>query len=126
MEVETIRDLAAELATEAATLFEKSEKLANALTKQVEIQIQGAGGDPFLGLFTVFVLACFIGFYVVWSVTPALHSPLMAVTNAIRDAIIGHLEDEGFFEMGAIPQSVIRVIENSSLHVADAVEGADE
>jgi hypothetical protein len=50
----------------------------------------------------------------------------MAVTNAIRDAIIGHLEDEGFFEMGAIPQSVIRVIENSSLHVADAVEGADE
>ena len=88
MEVETIRDLAAELATEAATLFEKSEKLANALTKQVEIQIQGAEGDPFLGLFTVFVLACFIGFYVVWSVTPALHSPLMAVTNAISSVII--------------------------------------
>ena len=88
MEVETIRDLAAELATEAATLFEKSEKLANALTKQVEIQIQGAGGDPFLSLFTVFVLACFIGFYVVWSVTPALHSPLMAVTNAISSVII--------------------------------------
>ena len=88
MEVETIRDLAAELATEAATLFEKSEKLANALTKQVEIQIQGAGGDPFLDLFTIFVLACFIGFYVVWSVTPALHSPLMAVTNAISSVII--------------------------------------
>ena len=88
MEVETLRDLAAELATEAATLFEKSEKLANALTKQVEIQIQGAEGDPFLGLFTVFVLACFIGFYVVWSVTPALHSPLMAVTNAISSVII--------------------------------------
>ena len=88
MDVETIRDLAAELATEAATLFEKSEKLANALTKQVEIQTQGAGGDPFLGLFTVFVLACFIGFYVVWSVTPALHSPLMAVTNAISSVII--------------------------------------
>ena len=88
MEVETIRDLAAELATEAATLFEKSEKLANASTKQVEIQIQGAEGDPFLGLFTVFVLACFIGFYVVWSVTPALHSPLMAVTNAISSVII--------------------------------------
>jgi NAD(P) transhydrogenase subunit alpha len=88
MEVETIRDLAAELATEAATLFEKSEKLANASTKLVEIQTQGAGGDPFLGLFTVFVLACFIGFYVVWSVTPALHSPLMAVTNAISSVII--------------------------------------
>ena len=88
MDVETIRDLAAEMATEAAILFEKSEKLANASTKLVEIQIQGAGGDPFLGLFTVFVLACFIGFYVVWSVTPALHSPLMAVTNAISSVII--------------------------------------
>ena len=88
MDVEAIRDLAAEMATEAATLFEKSEKLANASTKLVEIQTQGAGGDPFLGLFTVFVLACFIGFYVVWSVTPALHSPLMAVTNAISSVII--------------------------------------
>ena len=88
MDVEAIRDLAAELATEAAILFEKSEKLANASTKLVEIQTQGAGGDPFLGLFTVFVLACFIGFYVVWSVTPALHSPLMAVTNAISSVII--------------------------------------
>ena len=88
MDVEAIRDLAAEMATEAAILFEKSEKLANASTKLVEIQTQGAGGDPFLGLFTVFVLACFIGFYVVWSVTPALHSPLMAVTNAISSVII--------------------------------------
>ena len=37
---------------------------------------------------TVFVLACFIGYYVVWSVTPALHSPLMSVTNAISSVII--------------------------------------
>ncbi len=88
MDAETIRDLAAELATEAATLFEKSEKLANASTKLVEVQTQGGGGDPFLALFTVFVLACFVGFYVVWSVTPALHSPLMAVTNAISSVII--------------------------------------
>jgi len=88
MDAETIRDMAAELATEAATLFEKSEKLADASTKLIEVQTQGAGGDPFLGLFTVFVLACFIGFYVVWSVTPALHSPLMAVTNAISSVII--------------------------------------
>ena len=100
MDVETIRDLAAEMATEAATLFEKSEKLANASTKLVEIQTQGAGGDPFLGLFTVFVLACFIGFYVVWSVTPALHSPLMAVTNAISSVIIvGGLLAAGPMEM---------------------------
>ena len=44
--------------------------------------------DPFLFLFTVFVLAVFVGFYVVWSVTPALHSPLMSVTNAISSVII--------------------------------------
>ena len=45
--------------------------------------------EPFLitGL-TVFVLACFVGYYVVWRVTPALHSPLMAVTNAISSVII--------------------------------------
>jgi NAD(P) transhydrogenase subunit alpha len=43
---------------------------------------------PFVQLFTVFVLACFVGYYVVWRVTPALHSPLMAVTNAISSVII--------------------------------------
>lgn len=47
-----------------------------------------AGNTSFLNLFTVFVLACFVGFYVVWSVTPALHSPLLAVTNAISSVII--------------------------------------
>ena len=88
MDTETIRDQAAELATEAANLFEKAEALANASTKLAEIQSQAAGGEPFLFLFTVFVLACFIGFYVVWSVTPALHSPLMSVTNAISSVII--------------------------------------
>ena len=88
MDAETIRDNAAELATDAATLFQKAEKLANASTQLVEVQAQGAGGEPFLFLFTVFVLACFIGFYVVWSVTPALHSPLMAITNAISSVII--------------------------------------
>lgn len=37
---------------------------------------------------TVFVLACFVGYYVVWRVTPALHSPLMAVTNAVSSVIV--------------------------------------
>jgi len=44
--------------------------------------------NEFLNMFTVFVLAVFVGFYVVWSVTPALHSPLLAVTNAISSVII--------------------------------------
>jgi len=48
----------------------------------------GAGAPPaFLGHFTVFVLACFVGYMVVWNVTPALHTPLMSVTNAISSII---------------------------------------
>ncbi len=42
----------------------------------------------FLSLFSIFVLSVFVGFYVVWGVTPALHSPLLAVTNAISSVII--------------------------------------
>ena len=41
-----------------------------------------------MSLFTIFLLACFVGYFVVWSVTPALHSPLMGVTNAISSVII--------------------------------------
>ncbi len=56
---------------------------------------------PFVFLFTVFVLACFVGYYVVWRVTPALHSPLMAVTNAISSVIIvGALIAAGPAEFG--------------------------
>ena len=44
--------------------------------------------DPFIQDFTIFVLAVFVGYYVVWSVTPALHTPLMSVTNAISGIIV--------------------------------------
>jgi NAD(P) transhydrogenase subunit alpha len=44
--------------------------------------------DPFISLFGIFVLAVFVGYYVVWSVTPALHTPLMSVTNAISSVIV--------------------------------------
>jgi NAD(P) transhydrogenase subunit alpha len=44
--------------------------------------------DPFIFYLAIFVLAIFVGYYVVWSVTPALHTPLMAVTNAISSVII--------------------------------------
>lgn len=47
-----------------------------------------AGIDPFIFRLTIFVLAIFVGYYVVWSVTPALHTPLMSVTNAISSVII--------------------------------------
>jgi NAD(P) transhydrogenase subunit alpha len=46
------------------------------------------GIDPFVVNLTVFVLAIFVGYHVVWNVTPALHTPLMAVTNAISGIII--------------------------------------
>lgn len=42
----------------------------------------------FVAILSIFVLACFVGYYVVWQVTPALHTPLMAVTNAISSVII--------------------------------------
>ncbi len=51
----------------------------------------GASGgaiDPFVFRFAIFVLAIFVGYYVVWSVTPALHTPLMSVTNAISSVIV--------------------------------------
>jgi H+-translocating NAD(P) transhydrogenase subunit alpha len=44
--------------------------------------------DPFIYLFGIFVLAIFVGYYVVWNVTPALHTPLMSVTNAISSVIV--------------------------------------
>ena len=44
--------------------------------------------DPFIFRLSVFVLAVFVGYYVVWSVTPALHTPLMSVTNAISSVIV--------------------------------------
>ena len=47
-----------------------------------------ASGGNFIFLFSIFVLAIFVGYYVVWSVTPALHTPLMAVTNAISSVIV--------------------------------------
>jgi NAD(P) transhydrogenase subunit alpha len=50
--------------------------------------LSGGAVDPFVFQFAIFVLAIFVGYYVVWSVTPALHTPLMAVTNAISSVIV--------------------------------------
>jgi len=86
MDTSQVAGHAARLAEEAARLAASAGKLA-AETAQLSGATSG-GSDPFLSLFTVFVLACFVGFYVVWSVTPALHSPLMAVTNAISSVIV--------------------------------------
>jgi NAD(P) transhydrogenase subunit alpha len=50
--------------------------------------LHGAAVDPIVTNLTVFVLAIFVGYHVVWTVTPALHTPLMSVTNAISSVII--------------------------------------
>ena len=69
-----------------------------------------AGGDvdPFMFRLSIFVLAIFVGYYVVWSVTPALHTPLMSVTNAISSVIVvGALLAVGVeHAAGDLPQSL--------------------
>ncbi len=62
------------------------------------------GVDPFVFRLAIFVLAIFVGYYVVWSVTPALHTPLMSVTNAISSVII----------VGALVAAGIEVTEGAS------------
>ena len=87
---------AAEQARKAAEqAFQSAESAqayadAAAAAAEVTAQAAGAGGaiDPFVFRFAIFVLAIFVGYFVVWSVTPALHTPLMSVTNAISSVIV--------------------------------------
>jgi NAD(P) transhydrogenase subunit alpha len=59
--------------------------------------------DPFIFQLSIFVLAIFVGYFVIWSVTPALHTPLMSVTNAISSVIVvGALLAVGVNQVGAI------------------------
>ncbi|HYD99515.1 MAG TPA: NAD(P) transhydrogenase subunit alpha [Alphaproteobacteria bacterium] len=87
MDPQTHSKNAADLANAAQDLAAQAADLANQAT-QIAVQSH-TEGLPFIvtGL-TIFVLACFVGYYVVWKVTPALHSPLMAVTNAVSSVII--------------------------------------
>ena len=72
---------------EAAHNAVASPDLADA-AGQAAHAVSGGAIDPFVFRFAIFVLAIFVGYYVVWSVTPALHTPLMAVTNAISSVIV--------------------------------------
>ncbi len=70
-------------------------QVAAPLTQAVE----HASNVPFVNVITVFVLAIFVGYYVVWSVTPALHTPLMAVTNALsRVIVVGAMLQTVYFD----------------------------
>ncbi|MFD1331183.1 proton-translocating transhydrogenase family protein [Methylopila musalis] len=79
---------AADAAREAAIA---AQSYADQITDAAGVALHTASGgviDPFVFRLAIFVLAVFVGYYVVWSVTPALHTPLMAVTNAISSVIV--------------------------------------
>ncbi|HEY1930634.1 MAG TPA: NAD(P) transhydrogenase subunit alpha [Acetobacteraceae bacterium] len=78
-----------QLADEASRLAERANELAvhaHALTAGAAAVVPEV--EPFIYLLSTFLMACFVGYYVVWNVTPALHSPLMSVTNAISSVIV--------------------------------------
>jgi len=78
-----LADDAARLADSALELANHAKALAMGVSTTVAPEV-----NPFIFLLAIFLMACFVGYYVVWNVTPALHSPLMAVTNAISSVII--------------------------------------
>lgn len=79
-----------QIAEEARRLAEQAGALAEHARSMTlrAAETAAPGADPFIFLLAIFLMACFVGYYVVWNVTPALHSPLMAVTNAISSVII--------------------------------------
>ena len=79
---------AAELARQYAEQAAQHADQASALAAATVHAATGGAIDPFVFRFSIFILAVFVGYYVVWSVTPALHTPLMSVTNAISGIIV--------------------------------------
>jgi H+-translocating NAD(P) transhydrogenase subunit alpha len=78
-----------QLADEADRLAQQASELAahaHALMAGTGTVVSAV--EPFVFLLAIFLMACFVGYYVVWNVTPALHSPLMSVTNAISSVIV--------------------------------------
>ncbi len=92
MSLDTFVQKAKEITQQANAMAQKSEAL-HKMSQDIAVaqSLQDAasyGVSPFIIGLTVFVLAAFVGYYVVWKVTPALHSPLMAITNAVSSVII--------------------------------------
>lgn len=84
--LDQVRGAASELARAAEHLAEIAREAE--LGAVAAATGHGGGIDPVVFQFSIFVMACFVGYYVVWSVTPALHTPLMSVTNAISSVIV--------------------------------------
>src|SRR3979490_1078986 len=79
---------AAEAARQAAETAQQYADQAAAFAAATLHARAGAASDPFVFRLSIFVVAVFVGYYVVWQVTPALHTPLMSVTNAISSVIV--------------------------------------
>ena len=80
---------AAEQASHAAEQAQAYADHARLISETMgEAAGMAAGIDPFIFRLAIFILAIFVGYYVVWAVTPALHTPLMSVTNAISSVIV--------------------------------------
>ncbi len=76
-------------ADEAVRIAERAASLADQLRAgSAGLETVATAVEPFVFLLAIFLMACFVGYYVVWNVTPALHSPLMGVTNAISSVIV--------------------------------------
>ena len=88
MASEPLSRQAGELAEQAQSLSEGLSGLAQEIAQSSTQVVEQAGLSPIVIGLTVLVLAVIVGYHVVWSVTPALHSPLMGVTNAISSVII--------------------------------------
>lgn len=107
-------DTLAAQAQAAADVARQAAAAAQAYAEQAAQAAQTAGGmvhaatggavDPFVFQLAIFVMAVFVGYYVVWSVTPALHTPLMSVTNAISSVIV----------VGALLSVGVEAVGNSS------------
>ncbi len=86
---ETLRQTAETTEEAAKQLSTASDQALSMIDRINEISSVVAGGpSDFIYLLAIFILAIFVGYYVVWSVTPALHTPLMSVTNAISSVVI--------------------------------------
>lgn len=89
------------VARQASEMSEQASKLSGKIYEIIANQDAALLEDHFIAPFSIFLLACIVGYYVVWKVTPALHTPLMSVTNAISGIIIiGALLVTGFENMG--------------------------
>ena len=104
--VEQARQAAAAAKTQADKAQAALDSIVNAADAAGAAAHAATGGavDPFVFRFAVFVLAIFVGYSVVWSVTPALHTPLMSVTNAISSVIV----------VGALLATGVQVVDSGS------------